>query len=43
MVIHGLLHLRGYDHARTASAERMERAERRLLGRLGFPDPYTVE
>jgi probable rRNA maturation factor len=43
MVIHGLLHLRGYDHARTAAAERMERAERRLLGRLGFPDPYTVE
>ncbi len=43
LVIHGLLHLRGYDHARPRQAARMERAEIRLLARLGFADPYTVE
>ncbi len=43
LVIHGLLHLRGYDHKRRSQAARMERAEIRLLARLGFADPYTVE
>ncbi len=43
LVIHGLLHLRGYDHARPRQATRMERAEIRRLARLGFADPYTVE
>jgi probable rRNA maturation factor len=43
LVIHGMLHLRGYDHRRKSDARRMERAEVRLLARLGFPDPYTVE
>ncbi len=40
MVVHGLLHLRGLDHARRADAARMERREVRILRRLGFPDPY---
>lgn len=43
LVVHGVLHLSGYDHARAAQAQRMERREIRLLARLGFPDPYTVE
>ena len=43
MVVHGLLHLRGYDHEKKREAERMERAEARLLRRAGFRNPYTVE
>jgi probable rRNA maturation factor len=40
MVVHGTLHLLGYDHARAADAKRMEGRERALLARLGFADPY---
>ncbi len=40
MIIHGTLHLLGFDHARAADAERMERRERALLARLGIADPY---
>jgi probable rRNA maturation factor len=41
LLVHGLLHLRGYDHERgPADARRMERRERAILARLGFPDPY---
>jgi len=43
MVVHGLLHLRGLDHARRADAARMERREIRVLRSLGFPDPYEVK
>ena len=43
LVVHGLLHLRGYGHERKAEAERMERTEIRLLRRAGFGNPYTVE
>ncbi|MFN2646779.1 MAG: rRNA maturation RNase YbeY, partial [Burkholderiales bacterium] len=43
LVVHGALHLRGYQHDDQASAKRMEAAEIRLLARLGFGDPYTVE
>jgi probable rRNA maturation factor len=43
LVVHGALHLRGYEHDDKASAKRMEAAEVRLLERLGFGDPYTVE
>jgi ssRNA-specific RNase YbeY (16S rRNA maturation enzyme) len=38
-----MLHLRGLDHARKADAARMERAEVRILGRLGLGNPYAVE
>jgi probable rRNA maturation factor len=41
LVAHGVLHLRGYDHLRKADAARMERAEIRILRRLGFADPYA--
>ena len=43
LVLHGLLHLRGYDHEKKREAARMERAEIRLLRRAGFENPYTVE
>ncbi|MDP9197703.1 MAG: rRNA maturation RNase YbeY [Pseudomonadota bacterium] len=40
MIVHGTLHLLGFDHVRTADARRMERRERALLARLGIKDPY---
>jgi probable rRNA maturation factor len=40
LVVHGVLHLLGYDHARAAEARRMEALERRVLCRLGVADPY---
>ena len=40
LVVHGMLHLRGYDHALAGQARRMELAEARLLGRLGRPNPW---
>jgi probable rRNA maturation factor len=43
LVVHGMLHLRGRDHRRAADARRMERAEIRILRRLGFGDPYALE
>ncbi len=43
LVIHGVLHLLGFDHETDADAEVMEARERRLLAALGTPDPYAVE
>ena len=43
LVVHGVLHLRGYDHEKKRDALRMERREVRILRRLGFPDPYAVK
>jgi probable rRNA maturation factor len=43
VLLHGLLHLRGYRHEKKQEALRMERAEIRLLARAGFGNPYTVE
>lgn len=42
LVIHGTLHLLGYDHEDPRSAQEMEAAEREILGRLGYPDPYAA-
>lgn len=41
MVVHGCLHLLGYDHVQESEAEVMEAKERRILAELGFPDPYA--
>jgi len=43
MVVHGMLHLLGYDHEREADARRMEAREREILAGFGFPDPYEME
>jgi probable rRNA maturation factor len=43
LVVHGSLHLLGFDHERAADACRMERREKRVLAALGFPDPYADE
>lgn len=40
LVVHGMLHLHGYDHRRKRDAARMEREEIRLLRRLGHGNPY---
>src|SRR5262249_35869916 len=40
LVVHGSLHLIGYDHERDADARRMERREIAVLRRLGFDNPY---
>jgi len=40
LVIHGMLHLQGFDHENERDARRMERIETRILGQLGFADPY---
>ena len=40
MVIHGCLHLLGYDHIIDEEAEEMESLETQLLEHLGFTDPY---
>jgi probable rRNA maturation factor len=40
MVIHGVLHLLGYDHHHASDATRMERRESALLTGLGYPDPW---
>ncbi len=40
MVVHGMLHLQGYDHIENNEAEQMEQLEIKILGQLGFPNPY---
>jgi probable rRNA maturation factor len=40
MVVHGLLHLKGYDHQAPGEASEMEALEIEILARLGYPDPY---
>jgi len=40
LIVHGILHLLGYDHVRDKDATLMERTEVEILGKLGLPDPY---
>lgn len=40
MVVHGCLHLLGYDHMETEEAEAMETLEAEVLAGLGYPNPY---
>ena len=42
LVVHGVLHLAGYDHERPKDAKVMEPLEVKILGRLGIADPYVV-
>ena len=43
LVVHGVLHLLGYDHIEDDEAEEMESLERSVLAGLGVPDPYLGE
>ncbi len=42
LIVHGFLHLLGYDHEDEAEAAEMETLETRILARLGIADPYAV-
>ena len=42
LIVHGLLHLLGYDHMDDAEAEAMEEMERAALAELGLHDPYLI-
>ncbi len=41
LVVHGMLHLQGYDHDTDRAARAMEARETAILGALGVPDPYA--
>lgn len=41
MVVHGILHLLGYDHENDRDAERMESCEISILAQFGYPNPYV--
>lgn len=43
MVVHGSLHLLGYDHIQDEEAEEMESLETEIMQGLGFEDPYLAE
>lgn len=43
MVVHGSLHLLGYDHIEDSEAEEMESLETEIMNKLGFADPYASE
>jgi len=43
MVVHGVLHLRGYDHQLDAQAMEMEALEKQILAGLGIQDPYQTD
>lgn len=42
MVVHGTLHLLGYDHEQDQEAKKMESLEIEILNRLGFANPYAI-
>jgi probable rRNA maturation factor len=42
LIVHGVLHLLGYDHETDQEAEEMEGEERLILARLGIADPYRT-
>lgn len=43
MVVHGVLHLRGFDHGEATQATLMEEREIEILGRFGIADPYESD
>ena len=43
MIVHGMLHLLGYDHQEPAEAEEMEAREIRILQQLGYSNPYILD
>lgn len=43
LIVHGVLHLLGYDHIRDPDATLMESLETTILGKMGLPDPYDTD
>jgi len=43
LMVHGVLHLLGYDHETDQDAARMEKLERKALAALGIADPYVID
>lgn len=43
LIVHGTLHMQGYDHEREADAAKMQRLETRIMKILGYPDPYLED
>jgi probable rRNA maturation factor len=43
LIVHGMLHLQGYDHENDVDADAMEARERAVLAELGYADPYGSE
>ena len=43
MIIHGVLHLLGYDHQNDSEAATMETLETEIMQKLGFPPPYACQ
>ncbi|NLS14183.1 rRNA maturation RNase YbeY [Vibrio sp. SM6] len=43
MVVHGSLHLLGYDHIEDSDADEMEALETEIMQSMGFEDPYSAE
>lgn len=43
MLVHGMLHLQGYDHIEADDAQRMEQLEIQIMQQLGFSDPYQAD
>ena len=43
MIIHGVLHLLGYDHQNETDANLMESLETEIMQGLGFPPPYSSQ
>ena len=43
LIVHGVLHLLGYDHMTDADAEAMESIEREVMASLGLHDPYPIQ
>ena len=40
LIVHGILHLQGYDHIEEQQAQQMETLETHILEKLGYPNPY---
>ena len=43
LIVHGMLHILGYDHKEESAAEEMEALERRAMAAIGLHDPYPPE
>ena len=43
LVVHGMLHLQGWDHENDDDAQAMEEEETEILAAMGYPDPYPDE